>query len=211
MPFSNYTELQSAVTDWLNRPDLATVVPDFIRLAEARILREPAVQQEVRTTLTVVSDFVSLPADCREPRALYFDDSANREVIEIELVPVELLPRKKAEFGLPSGRPRFAAVVDNGTGLLFAPVPDQTYTVQLTYWRRFDPLATTATNALLTTHPDVYLFGALIEAEPYLKHDERLPLWQSRYDRALAEVRSQNERRRFSANTLVLRPRRPIG
>ena len=39
MSITDYGELKSAVSDWINRDDLTTRVPDFIRLAEAEIFR----------------------------------------------------------------------------------------------------------------------------------------------------------------------------
>ena len=37
MPFANYTELQAAVADWLNRTDLSSRIVDFIALAESKM------------------------------------------------------------------------------------------------------------------------------------------------------------------------------
>ena len=36
MAISTYSELQSAVADWLNRTDLTVVIPSFVTLAEAK-------------------------------------------------------------------------------------------------------------------------------------------------------------------------------
>jgi hypothetical protein len=40
MSITTYAELKSAISDWLNRDDLASVVDSFIDLAEARFRRE---------------------------------------------------------------------------------------------------------------------------------------------------------------------------
>ena len=39
MAISNYTELQTAVANWLDRDDLTARIPEFIALAEARFNR----------------------------------------------------------------------------------------------------------------------------------------------------------------------------
>ena len=39
MAITTYSELQSAVADWLNRDDLTSVIPNFIELAEADLTR----------------------------------------------------------------------------------------------------------------------------------------------------------------------------
>jgi len=57
-------------------------------------------------------------------------------------------------------------------------------------WRDVTALSdTNTTNWLLTSHPDVYLYGSLLEAEPYLKDDERAALWGTLYEQAASQVR----------------------
>ena len=60
---------------------------------------------------------------------------------------------------------------------------------------------------LITNHPDIYLFGALVEAEPYLKNDERMPLWTSRLEQALTTLRLQGERELHSGSSISMRAR----
>jgi len=63
------------------------------------------------------------------------------------------------------------------------------------YVKRFD-IATDATNWLLTNHPGVYLYGSLIEAEPYLVNDTRIKLWASLYKDAWEGVDDSDQRNR---------------
>jgi hypothetical protein len=220
MAFTNYTALRAAIADWLNRADLTAAIPDFISLLEAELDRNPAIQEErSNVTLTLSASPHTLPTDCRELRSLYYDDGVRFG--EIDIVPEGYLPRYRAHVAL-TGFPRAAAIVNNGTELLLAPVPDQAYEVLATYLTKLEELsATVATNWVLDGHPDVYLYGSLVHSAPYLKFDERLALWQSRYAQydqlgnlvggALRELERFIERRKWGANTLVQRPRRPIG
>ena len=48
--------------------------------------------------------------------------------------------------------------------------------------------ANNQSNWLLANHPDAYLFGTLCEAEPFIGHDERFPLWKARRDEVLNEI-----------------------
>jgi hypothetical protein len=220
MAFTSYTTLKAAIADWLNRTDLTAAIPDFISLLEAELDRNPAISYErSNETFTLSGSPHTLPTDCRELRSLYYDDGVRFG--EIDIVPEGDLPRYRAHVAL-TGFPRAAAVVNNGTALLLAPVPDQAYTARATYLTKLEKLsATVATNWVLDSHPDVYLYGALVQSAPYLKNDERLALWQSRYAQydaqgnlaggALRELERFLERRKWGANTLVQRPRRPIG
>jgi hypothetical protein len=44
------------------------------------------------------------------------------------------------------------------------------------------------TNWLLTAHPDVYLFGSMVEAELFGVNDSRAPLWKARRDEIFDEI-----------------------
>ena len=68
-----------------------------------------------------------------------------------------------------------------GDWLFLGPTPDTAYDIELYYYARLDPLATTATNWLLTNHPMVYLAGAMCEACMYLMDTDKVALWDSRY------------------------------
>lgn len=45
-------------------------------------------------------------------------------------------------------------------------------------------LMTTDPNWLLTAEPDIYLYATLVESAPYLKDDERIAVWEQRYQDA---------------------------
>jgi len=47
----------------------------------------------------------------------------------------------------------------------------------------------------------------LVEAEPYLKNDERMPMWTSRLDKALNALGLQGQRERHTASGLRMRSR----
>ena len=67
------------------------------------------------------------------------------------------------------------------------------------YFKYFTALSdSNTTNDMLTYHPDAYLYGALVEAEPYLYNDKRLQTWSSLYDRAKDDIIRSNERDRHS-------------
>ena len=66
MAFSNYTELQTSVADWLDRDDLTARIPDFITLAEARfnrLLRIRSMETEAEQVTVAGTRSYSLPTD----------------------------------------------------------------------------------------------------------------------------------------------------
>jgi hypothetical protein len=206
---TTYAELQTALAGWLNRADLTGRIPDFIALCEARLGRHEAIQSERRVDLTLATEIVTLPTGCREILALRWDDGTRHGPIEI--IGAADLPLKKVALG-ETGVPQFGAIVSDGTELLLAPAPDQTYVAKLLYIAALTPLSNTETsNWVLANHPDVYLLGSLVEAEPYLLNDERMPMWKSRLDEGLEEIRLLIARRRTGGGTPVMRPSRTIG
>ena len=71
MSISTYSELKTAVANFLARTDLTDQIPDFIQLAEARLSRElESRDQEKRAnaTLTIGDQYIALPTDLREVR-----------------------------------------------------------------------------------------------------------------------------------------------
>ena len=52
------------------------------------------------------------------------------------------------------------------------------------------------TNGVLADYPDLYLFGALVEAAPYLRDADMLALFAARFDAALTEARIKEGRNR---------------
>ena len=47
---------------------------------------------------------------------------------------------------------------------------------------------TNTTETMLTENPDIYLYGALLEAEPFIMNDERVPLWMQGFSQAVADL-----------------------
>ena len=48
------------------------------------------------------------------------------------------------------------------------------------------------TNWLTALAPNLLLYGALLEATPFLKNDERIGTWQTFYDRAASAINNQD-------------------
>lgn len=210
MAFDTYTNLQTEVTDLLNRGDLATKVPSWISLVEAEIQR--ILQgRDMRTTVSLTFDTtgsVALPTDYRSPVSLTLETEAFKG--PLELTTYERLQTKRSQ--LINGSPIYAAV--NGSYLLLAPMPDSdtAYTGVLVYDATVAPLsASNTSNWVLLNHPDIYLYGAALHSAPYLRDDDRIPVWQQFYDKAIEQVRIARDRAEFGANTPVIRPKSALG
>lgn len=195
MAITSYATLQTAVANWLDRSDLTARIPEFIELFEARAdrtIRHPDMLTR-DDSFTVDGQYVALPTRFLSMRSFRL---LSDPVVKLEYVDPEELAEKKFRID-STGQPCFYTIV--GGNFEFLPPPDGTYTASVLFYQGLAGLATTDPNWLLTSHPDIYLFGALLEAEPYLRNDERIPVWQSRLDRAIAELNLHGSRKQTGA------------
>jgi hypothetical protein len=204
MALTTYNELKSSVADWLNRTDLTAVVPDFISLAEAQIERTLRTRQMiVRATASIDSEYSAVPADFLETKSIKLNTNP---VTPLQFESVDALDSMKGTMYLANGKPLYFGIV--GGQIRVLPVPDSTYTAELTYYAKLSKLSSTnTTNWLLTQAPDVYLYGALMQAAPYLKDDDRITIWATMYTRGLEELQVADDRGATSGGSILMRAR----
>jgi hypothetical protein len=203
---TTYAGLQTTVAEFLDRPDLTAAAPVLIGLAEASFRRDYKLRRMVDTELLLEEEEVELPNDLLAVESWYYESAQHTDPIII--VPAERLSELTQRYAAMP-RPYFAALLDGKARL--APQPHVPVTSRITYWQGIAPLTNAApTNWLLQQHPDVYLYGALVQAAPYLKDDGRLLTWGERLANALAEVTAATQRKQWSGTLQVVR-RRAIG
>jgi hypothetical protein len=202
MALSTYTELRTSIADWLNRSDLSTTIPDFISLAEAQIERTLRTRQMiVRANASFTSEYSAVPADFLEVKTLKL--TSTNPLTPLEFLSSDDMDQARSHY-TASGKPRFFSVV--GNQLRISPTPDGTYTAELTYFAKLTKLSNSvANNWLLTSSPDIYLYGALLQAAPYLQDDARIQTWATLYERALNDLRTADSRASTSGGVLLTR------
>lgn len=189
MAISTYSELQTAVANWLNRTDLTDRIPEFIALAEAQMNRRLRVRQMVmRAEAALAAEFVDAPSDIIEPIELALEISENDIRLLRYLAPERLLAEKAG--GVSSGEPQFFSLVGGSIQLL--PAPSASYTGELIYYAKVPALASNSSNWLLGSYPDAYLYGALVQAAPYLADDERVVTWGTMFQAAMNDIQMSN-------------------
>lgn len=190
MSITNYSDLKATIASYLARSDLTEVIPSFIRLAEIRLRRDIRIRQMLKsaTTSTVGGDqTVALPTDFLQLRDLF----------------VQTNPVKPVTYLTPSVFSRNARVTESGvpfqytiiaSEFKFAPVPDSAYTLEILYYFAPEFLTDSNTsNEFLANCADLLLYGALVEAEPYLMNDNRITVWANMYDRGVASLSAADD------------------
>jgi hypothetical protein len=180
MAITTFSELTAAVTSWLARDDLTAAIPDFVALFEAAANRRLRVRQmETSAALTPAGGAAALPEDYLMWRRLTWTGSRRRE---LDYVHPSYL---QAAFDAAAGTPRVFTI--EGATLKIRPVDGTA--LELDYFQRLPALSDAQTsNWLLAAHPDLYLFGALVEAEAFNKDADKAALWKLRRDEIFDEI-----------------------
>ena len=199
MAINTYSTLQTAVANWLDRDDLTDRIPEFVSLAEAtfnRTLRLRAMETTVADTTPSGSKEDALPTGYLQMREIHL---ATSPVVSLAYITPEIMYRIRA--GSNNGKPNAYTIV--GDNILFGPTPDSAYDYSMTYYKSFDALADNApTNWLILNAPDLYLYGTLLQAEPFLMNDERVPLWERGVRQVVNDLQQQDDKDRHSGSEM---------
>jgi len=200
MAISTYAELQSAVAKWLERTGDTTVtgnVADFITLAESRInrdLRLNAVEASAPLTGSTSSRILTPPSGVVAPIALYLTTYGTQDYLRPFVQGSE-------SMGTINGVP--SAWSWAGDVIWLDEPCDQAHTFTFRYQGTFALSDSATTNALLTAHPDVYLFASLVEVNAFLQDPQTAALWDARYRAAIDEINAKENRAKSRAPLIV--------
>jgi hypothetical protein len=200
MALTNYTNLQTTIADTLNRDDLTSVIPTFVSLCEAQVNRDLRHwRMEVRTSgqQSAGDEYMQVPADWVE--TLRFNVVGNG-TSPINLIDSTTMAERRAvnndQYGTPS-----AYTLEAGQFHLY-PTPIADVDLELLYYAQVPDLASNATNWLLSTAPDVYLYGSLLHSAPYLQDDNRVGVWAQLYSAAVTRLNEASTSAKYSGVSL---------
>ena len=201
MAITTYDELKTSIGNWLNRDDLAAVIPDFISLAENDMDRQMRHwRMEKRATAQIDTRYTEFPEEFLEPLRFHLDDDER----ELEFTSSSSLQKYRRENQDDTGTPRFYALTAGQIEVW--PSPDTAYTGELYYYAKTTPLSDSDTsNWVLQHYPDAYLYGALVHSAPYLIDDQRASTWAALYKNAIDGINSNSDKTKFAGSNLRMR------
>jgi hypothetical protein len=192
-----YDSLVENIQSYLNRTDTATLekIPLFIMLAEQII----ASQIKFLGNLTVNTSTMTANVGIIDKPARWHKTVSMNVTVSGERQPVLL---RKYEYlreywpdGTQTGVPAYYGDYDY-THWLVAPTPALAYSFEVLYYERIQPLdSTNQTNWFTTYAPQALLYGSLLQAMPFLKNDERMPMWQANYDQIMQTLKQEDVQR----------------
>jgi hypothetical protein len=203
---STYTELQTAAANWLARDDLTLRIPEFITLAEAkfnRVLLHP--RMETRATLTVDTllaspEFLDLPTDFQTMRMVRLPDETGKPRLQFQTQ--TQMDDYRYSTDNVTGTPVYFTIV--GDQIELAPTPNEDIDIEVLYRGNIPALASNSTNWLLTLAPDLYLYGTLLEASPYIQNDARLSVWGTAVATVIDQLNIHGERQSFDSGPTTI-------
>jgi len=170
-------------------------IPRLINLAERRIARELKVEGLINVlTGTMQPGLAVYPKPDRWRSTVSFNFGTGDQNSEYN----QLFPRSyeyvrsywpnRSETDVPL----FYAEYDYNNWIV-APTPDQAYPFEVLVYQLLPLLDdTNQTNWLTDYAPQVLLYASLLEATPFLKNDERIPVWQQMYDRSAQALNGED-------------------
>jgi hypothetical protein len=200
---TGYATLQTSVADWLAKSNLTSFIPAFIQNFEERFLRQPrnyGKWMESSALSVSFSSTATVPTDYLSARIFYLNGQVRRPLVVSSLEQLYAKYPRGGSSGIP------AWIARDGANFVFGPVPNGTFTLNGTYYAKPVLLRNFASDAaahfLIVNAPDLLLYGALLEAVPFIKDDNRIPIWQGFFDRALQDYRDLMKAQNFSGGAM---------
>ena len=197
-----FTTLQEDVRRYLERgATLASdavvyeQLPRLINLAERRIARELKVQgfiNVVNGVLTTGQSVYDKPDRWRDTVSFSIGTGTSNNTYQTLFTRDYEYLRKYWPDATQTDTPVFYSDYDYSHWLV-SPTPDADYPFEILYYELPALLDDSVqTNWITEFAPQLLLYGTLLEATPFIKNDERIPVWQDMYDRAAAMLNGED-------------------
>lgn len=189
MIIGSYSSLLEQVDFYLDNPKLTPYLNGFVQNWEERFYRDPknfGRWMETSADSTIASDVVAVPDGYLGLKYAYVVGSPSARLDRVSVNQLFGTYPRGGNTGVPVWLAR------EGDNFVFGPEPDDTYDIHLIYWAKPDTLrsaSTTNDHWLIVNAPDLPLYGALLEAQPFILSDARVPLWDAAYRLALGTYR----------------------
>lgn len=209
MPFTTLGELQDAIASWTNRRNLTGTLPDFIRLAEARIrgdirsrgMWSQAVHRATLNDAQQVNPYQ--PGTLASVEHVLFANTRLEAGTTAQFIDERL--RKTRRFGIytiNAGRIRFTQFYDEDD----TPTGDkEDVDIEVWGWEAptFDYTDPSSTNDLLERWPNAWLWAALLEAATWLRDFEEIELYNGRLSEAMNIIEDETAQQSLPNNREV--------
>ena len=203
----DYNEIKSVALSYADRQDaeVTTSVDSFLRIVESRInqrvkVGDMVVISQLRTQNGV--QFYGVPEDFGGIRSIsYYPETAsfgkNLEYLNPKQLSDVLLRSNESDSS------KYYAIV---AGQLQIVPPPANGILDISYYRKIPPLtASNSENWLSKAHPELYIFGVMVEISAFVKDKEATQLWEARFTSEIDNLEMNDELTRWSGTPLRIR------
>ena len=202
---TNYTTLKQAIADWVNSPEIEQTSDQLIQFVEADLnTRLRSREMIVNATATSDGQFVALPPDWLE--------AINMMIVGGQS-PLRYITPDEADTIIKAQTFTSTRFYSMTTGIIeLVPPAVDDITINMVYYGKIPALSTAnTTNWLLTKAPDVYLYGAMAHAAPFLKDDPRIATFSQMYLARVQSLQDESQKALHSGSLLIARTARVYG
>jgi hypothetical protein len=200
-----YSSLVNDIETYLERTDQATLdkIPQFIMLAEQVIAAELKFLGNIRAvTSTMIKGQAVIDKPARWRKTVSMNVTENGKKNPVLLRKYEYL-REYWPDETQEDLPKFYCDYDY-THWLVAPTPSEAFVFEVLYYERIQPLdSSNQTNWFTEYAPQAMLYGSLLQAMPFLKNDDRMPMWESQYQQIMEVLKTEDVARIGDRQTIV--------
>lgn len=192
-----YDSLVENIQSYLERTDAATIakIPLFIMLAEQVIAAEIKFlgNLTVNTSQMVANEnVIDKPARWHKTVSMNITVAGKRQPVllrKYEYIRNYWPDPSEADV------PLFYCDYDY-THWMVGPTPDVAYDFEVLYYERAQPLdSSNQTNWFTVYAPQALLYGSLLQAMPFLKNDDRIPMWEAQYKQIMDVLKTEDKLR----------------
>lgn len=208
-----YDNLQEDIRRYIERGNVSDTtvyaqIPRLINLAERDIARKLKIQgfiQVMNTTLSPGVSVMAKPDRWRRTISMEYGVAATPASLTQNVrTPIYPHDYEYCRHYWPDSEqvapPEFYADYDY-QHWLFVPTPDIEYPLQVMYYEQPAYLdVANQTNWLTEYAPQALLYGSLMQCEPFLKNDSRIPVWQQMYTGACNDLNVEDLKKILDRN-----------
>lgn len=201
---ADYTGLTSTVASYLARADLTTFIPNFVEAAE-RLIYPRLVNRgvEIEFTATTSSGVVALSGLTNYLSMKWLRDSASGGTF-LKPLTAEQLYETYPDRSVAETHPRYYA--RDGANIVFGPAAADGVALDGVYYAKLAKLTSAnTTNWVISNYPELLLYGALMQAQPFIAGDERIPIWGNLLKEQWAAVREEERRERKTGSSRAVK------
>jgi len=199
-----YTSLLNDLRAYLERgatlatdPTVYEQLPNLVNLAERRLQRDIKVVGTISVVSSTMIDGTAVyakPDRWRETVSMFAGVGAGFNTRKELFTRSYEYCRNYWPNQTSKDEPRFYADYDYQHWLI-VPTPDDDYPYEILYNEQPVYLDdNTQTNWFTEYAPDALLYGSLLEAQPFLKNEEMISVWDQFYQRAIGAINGEDRR-----------------